>query len=378
MRFWTRNFCLLLLFLPLLFPTPAHCDEQQQNRARLEQIRKRIEKTNKSLKEQQQEELNLLRDLTYINTSLQEVDRRVDQLRGEQRRTEKKIDGVRREIGEGKRDLQLQEHQLQKRLVALYKEGDTGVLKILFSSSTPGELTEQYTYLSRILEHDKELVADFHTALDAQQERLDRLEQLQKEQNRQVARLKAEREDARAARKLQAQLLSKVRADKSRLHAELAKLKENEKRLKDLLNNLQPQGGDGGVFSALKGRLPWPIKGSLLVGFGTQRSPEFGTLYESHGVEIAAEAGAKVHAVAAGKVVFANWFKGYGNLLILAHDGGYHTLYAKADRLLKKIGDRVEPGEPLAVAGLPGEDGIYFEIRQSGAPVNPLTWLTKR
>ncbi len=178
---------------------------------------------------------------------------------------------------------------------------------------------------------------------------------------------------------MQAKLLSRVRRNKSQLHAELKQLKEKAQRLKELINHLEPlQNNNSGRFAALKGKLPWPIRGPLLVGFGTQKNPEFGTLYESHGVEIAAASGAKMRAVASGKVVFASWFKGYGNLLIVAHDGGFHTLYAQAEELLKQRGDRVEAGEPVALAGLPGEQGIYFEIRQNGAPVNPLSWLKRR
>jgi septal ring factor EnvC (AmiA/AmiB activator) len=120
------------------------------------------------------------------------------------------------------------------------------------------------------------------------------------------------------------------------------------------------------------------LKGALLVGFGTQKNSGFGTLYESQGIGISAAAGTKVKAVAAGKVVFASWFKGYGNLLIVSHPGGYHTLYAQTAKLLKQVGDEVGQGADLAVAGLPGGEGIYFEIRGNGAPLNPLAWLTPR
>jgi septal ring factor EnvC (AmiA/AmiB activator) len=371
-------FCRLSLFL-LLLPAPVFCAEQQDNRARLQEIRQRIEQTNKSLQVQQQQELSLLRDLALINTSLQEVDRRIRGLQQEQKRGKKKIKKVRAGIEQGRRDLQKQQLKLKKRLVSLYKEGNTGILKVLFSSNTPMELAEQYEYLSRILENDKAMMADFRSVIKQQQSRLTDLESLQRQQQRHLNDEKSEREDARSARQLQAQLLSKVRLDKSQLHAELQKLKENAGRLEELVKKLNiKKGSAGGNFAALKGKLPWPLKGALLVGFGTQKNRELGTLYESHGIEIAAAKGAKLRAVASGKVVFASWFKGYGNLLIVSHAGGYHTLYAQAESLRKEVGERVEAGEPVAVAGSTGKRGIYFEVRQQGAPANPLSWLQSR
>lgn len=373
-----RPFFLFLVFLLCLFPAHLSAAEQQDNRALLEQIRQRIDTTNKTLKAQQQQELNLLRDLAMINTSLQEIGRRIKDLQQKQRQGEKKIATTRREISQGKRELKEQERKLQKRLTALYKEGDAGILKILFSSNSPMELAEQYAYLSRILANDKRMMAEFRAILEQNNQRLSKLQTLQQEQAKRLALVKTEKEDARSARKLQARLLEQVQKDKSQLRSVLKDLHEKARRLADLMKNLGSKRRSGGKFAALKGSLPWPLKGSLLVGYGTQTNQDFGTLFESNGVEIAATSGTNIRAVATGKVVFASWFKGYGNLLIVAHDGGYHTLYAQAESLLKDIGERVEAGEPIAKAGLPGKGGIYFEIRQNGSPVNPLNWLARR
>ncbi|MCF6177852.1 MAG: peptidoglycan DD-metalloendopeptidase family protein [Geopsychrobacter sp.] len=371
-----RSACgfLLLVFIPVIL----FAGEQQESRARLEKIRQRIERTSKSLKFQEKQELSLLRDLVTLRTSLQEIERRIGRLQREQKSARHKITAVKREIHSGKQDLRIQEHRLRKRLIALYKEGDTGVLKVLFSSNSPMELAEQYRYLSRILENDKRMMAAFQKIVLQQKKRLAKLQRLEADQRQRLSVEQDERQDARSARKLQAQLLTRVRRDKTKLQSELKTLKDNARRLKALIDRLKfrkTTGTGTGTFSRQKGKLPWPVKGALLVGFGKQRSPEFGTLYESHGIEIAAVKGAAIKAVAAGKVVFADWFKGYGNLLIVSHAGGYHTLYAQADTLLKQVGDKVAVGEALAKSGIPGEQGIYFEIRQNGAPLNPLNWL---
>ncbi len=179
--------CLLLLTLPI----SAFCAEQQENRARLQQIRQRIEQASKSLQAQQQQELSLLRDLVVINTSLQEIDRRISQLRREQRKSKKKESKVREAINRGKGELRIQQHRLKKRLAALYKEGNSGILKLLFSADSPMELAQQYEYLSRILEHDKKMVADFRESLTRQNARLSQLKTLQQQQEKNLARQKA-------------------------------------------------------------------------------------------------------------------------------------------------------------------------------------------
>jgi septal ring factor EnvC (AmiA/AmiB activator) len=217
---------------------------------------------------------------------------------------------------------------------------------------------------------------EFRTSLAAQQQRLAQLENLQQQQQQRLDAEQAEREDARAARRLQAQVLSRVRQDQNRLHDELQDLKEKAQRLETLISQLQERKAEAGKsFSARKGQLSWPVNGDLLVGFGTQQNQDLGTLYQSHGIEIAARPGEKIYAVAAGKVVYASWFKGYGNLLIVAHEGGYHSLYAQVDQVLKKPGDMISDHELLAIAA---GQGIYFELRYNGAPLNPLSWLEKR
>ncbi|NCP02375.1 MAG: peptidoglycan DD-metalloendopeptidase family protein [Deltaproteobacteria bacterium] len=368
-------FLLVLLFLGLMSDIGLAA-QQPENRTRLEEIRKRIEQTSQTLAKQQQQEVSLLHDLAVINTSLREIERRISALKAEQRRGRKQIAKTQVAIDQGTETLHQQQKRLQKRLIALYKEGETGVLKILFSSNSPGEFAQQYVYLSRILAHDKILMDDFRTSLAAQQQRLTHLEALQQQQQQRLDAEQAEREDARRARRLQAQVLSKVRQDQNRLQDELQNLKEKAQRLTTLISQLQERKTRvGKSFSAQKGQLPWPVKGALLVGFGTQKNQHLGTLYESHGIEIAARPGEKIYAVAAGKVVYASWFKGYGNLVILAHEGGYHSLYAQAGQVLKKTGDLVSAHELLATAA---DQGLYFELRSHGAPLNPLGWLEKR
>jgi len=129
-------------------------------------------------------------------------------------------------------------------------------------------------------------------------------------------------------------------------------------------------------LSGLRKGLPAPVQGQVLGRFGAER-PDGGIW---RGVVLRAPEGTAVRPVASGRVVYANWLNGFGNLLIVDHGEGYLTVYAYNQSLLKKVGERVGPQDTIARVGATGgqvEPGLYFEIRHGGTPVNPLIWLAR-
>ncbi len=138
---------------------------------------------------------------------------------------------------------------------------------------------------------------------------------------------------------------------------------------------------DDGRFERLRGKLPWPAKGTLASGFGRQEHPRFHTVTFNRGIEITAPQGRDIVAVAEGTAIFADSFKGYGRLVILDHGGGYFTLYAHCADILVKAGDAVPGGQVIAKVGDSGSlEGpqLYFELRHKGKPQDPLVWLQSR
>lgn len=130
-------------------------------------------------------------------------------------------------------------------------------------------------------------------------------------------------------------------------------------------------------FAQLQGQLGLPVRGELVGRFGAPRA-EGGTTWR--GVFIRARQGAEVKAVAAGEVVFSDWLRGFGNLLILDHGNDYLSVYGNNDALLREVGDKVDGGATLAsvgASGNQGESGLYFEIRHQGRPVDPLRWVRR-
>ncbi|OEU71070.1 MAG: hypothetical protein BA864_14935 [Desulfuromonadales bacterium C00003093] len=375
-----------LLILLLLFSVAVRAD-LPKNRLQLQEIQQRIENAQAGLAQKKRSELEFSRELALLKRTLQQLDKRISVFKKDQQLLQSQIDLQQKAIADGRQELRRTGKRLEKRLVALYKEGDIGPLKILFSADSPTELVQQYHYLTRVLQYDRDLLGEYRQILVNQQQRLTDLKQLQQQKLLLLGKEQKERKVAADGRRLQAQLLKKVRSEKKHLKRELASLREKAKRLQSLVTKLHKQPAPAsapvpatgsGSFSAGKGKLAWPVNGEVLIGFGTQKDSTLGTYYESNGIEINVALGSPIHAVADGRVVFADWFKGYGNLLIMSHQGGFHTLYAQAARLDRTVGEQLAAGNVLGRSGLDGRDAMYFEIRHNGSPVNPLRWLQRR
>jgi septal ring factor EnvC (AmiA/AmiB activator) len=141
---------------------------------------------------------------------------------------------------------------------------------------------------------------------------------------------------------------------------------------------LPEPGVPAGVFASLKGRLALPVTGEIANRFGQARAD--GGL-QWRGITILARPGQEVRSVAPGRVVFADWLRGFGNLLIVDHGDGYMTLYGNNESLLRRVGDGVRGGDPVATVGSSGgsaQAGLYFELRHRGKPVDPLGWSGTR
>lgn len=369
-----------LIFILLVNPCWA---DLTSNRTQLEGIKTRIDRAETTLRNKKKSELNISRELALINKTLDQINRQISAQKMSLKTVRGDINQRQKLVADSKKSVKKIGSQLNKRLVALYKEGETGPLKILFSADSPTEMAQQYHYLSKVLQYDKELLTEYREAIHEQQEQLLELKSLSQQQSKLLEKAKQQRQVAGKGRQLQARLLKQARTEKKKLTQELTQLKKNAARLKSLISKLEKSpisttGSVAGNFAVGRGKLGWPVSGQVVIGFGQQKDAKLGTYYESNGIEIAVPPGSPIRAVAAGKIVFADYFKGYGNLFILSHPGGYHTLYAQADRMHKKLGDQISAGDLLGYSGLGGRDSIYFEIRSNGSPVNPLTWLKRQ
>lgn len=376
-----RFFSVLLISLLFLVPEYGWSDSSE-HQAQLEEIKARIELAEKALKNNRQSELDISHELALLKKTLQKIDQTIAELGKAQKELRDEIAQQNELIKTSQQNTKKIMARLKTRLVALYKEGETGSLKVLFSADSPTEMTQQYMYLTRVLEHDQQLLTEYRTVYELQKKQLAEKKALEIKQSRLIEEQQRQRQVAADGRRLQSRLLKQTQVTHEKLDQELTDLKQNAVRLQALISRLEQESEPESAavanhFAVGRGKLRWPINGQVIIGFGTQKDDKLGTYYESNGIEIVAKPGTPIQAIAAGKVVFADYFKGYGNLYILSHPGGYHTLYAQTDRMQKKLGDQVSAGDLLGYSGLAGRDSVYFEIRYKGSPVNPLSWLVR-
>jgi septal ring factor EnvC (AmiA/AmiB activator) len=270
---------------------------------------------------------------------------------------------------------------LRKRLAALYRLGGLSYLRLLLSIDERRDPVKAVSMLSFLVSHDAHAVTRFQGEREQLRARYTELA----DRHRQLAGVRQmveERQRAMAsARAAKEKVLRSLQSEGSHGEEKLAGLEEKAKRLEHLLDVLSRQ--NGGTPAAIDirtvaGALAWPLKGKIVEQFGKQRNPKFSTVTFNNGLKIAAVAGTEVHAVFAVTVLFSQWFKGYGNLVILDHGNRVFSLYGNLKVPSLLVGSHVDAGQTIAGVG-ESEDMqsgfLYFEIRQDNKPEDPQKWL---
>ena len=349
----------------------------------------------KKLQEEKQRIKVIGKKESSVISQLNKLDRTLSSKEKELKALDKKLGILARRVQKANEDLLLitqnivsQETFLAGRLLALYKFGDAGIPQVLFTSQSYGDFLSSRRYLASIIHQDRQLIEDYRK----RQVLVGNYREQLKEDEQELQRLKKQTEQKRAEiqqdRSQKTRLLNSVR-DEKRIH--LAAIKELEgasAQLQALINRLEkeirakakveiyPPAGKG--FGAIRGKLPFPVEGQILSTFGKNENPKFNTFTMQKGIEIEALLGAEIRAVYNGRVLYSDWFKGYGKILIIDHGEGYYTLSGHASSLLKNVGEEVQAGEVVALVGDTGSlkgPCLYFEIRQRGKPLDPLEWL---
>jgi septal ring factor EnvC (AmiA/AmiB activator) len=291
---------------------------------------------------------------------------------------------LRKEIERQERQLSAANRALTTELRVAYLLGREDRLKLLLNVEDPSSLERQlgyHRYLAMARQQQIRLVQeelDESLRLDERlAAELGEQQQLRTRLGAQVQRL--ERATAERAALLGA--LEKRIGDQGR---ELARLESDRLRLEGLVGRLQRLLTETKAralvptpFPQQRGQLPWPVEGPTIVGYGERRPGEL----RSQGIVIAASSGDEVRAVHGGRVVFADWLPGYGLVMILDHGGGFLSIYAHNQALYRQVGVEVPSGDIVAAVGDTGgarQEGLYFEIRKSGRPMDPSVWLARR
>jgi len=326
-----------------------------------------------------------LHDIDYtLNTKKKEVAAHKSTISGIQ----KKIDLNAARSKELAVEIQKSKTYASRRIVALYKLNQLGKLNYLASADSMYQFFYRRTLLETVLEQDRKLLRRLTEITDALNRITNDLDRQKQELSILKQDLTLQIDQMRAAKSKRTRLLKKIRSEKSLELAAIASLEHSAKALNKKIDRLQDEtvplkkeaGSQSELFSDVKGLLMMPVKGSIIHFYGTYTDTRFNLVNFRSGINIKADQGEPVHAVFRGTTLYASWFKGYGNMIIIDHGDHYYTVYAHAEELFKKKGDPVEAGEVIATVGDSGSiegPGLHFEVRYHGKPVDPMHWIRK-
>ena len=416
-----RQKLVLCFLLSVFFECSAEISEKNEQ---LNQVQSDIAATSQNM-----QRIQLQKDA--LNTQLGEVEKLYGKttallrtLQGQVEQKRQNLTKIEQEKQSLYDEVATENKELSGQIKAAYAMGQKEKLKLLLNQQDPA-------FFSRMLVYYGYLNNTRLTKLAGISESMQQLDRLDKQQQQEIELLEKDLEQKKreqiavdGVRKRRSELLAQFKSDFSSNEQQIIHLKESENKLKNLVSSLPkstndfsfeveqskklpkaveatsepakdlPGSGDdsskippsppltkeeiGRDFSSLKGQLSWPVKGRLANKFGSARAESAENTWD--GVLIDASEGAEIRAVTSGKVVFSDWLRGYGLLIIVDHGKGYMTLYAFNQSLYRQVGEWVDVGEVIASVGQSGgrsHSGLYFGIRNKGKPVDPLEWCRK-
>ncbi len=347
---------------------------------KLETVRSQIKNVQSNIQSARERTDAFLAELKKSEVALAAGEAKLHEIDGSITQKNDDLKKLRAKQARQRRTLASQRTDLRAQIQAAYKIGRQDYLKLLLNQQDPssiGRVLAYHDYFNRARSRRIKLVKaalarldKLHTQIRSETGKLEALK------SQQLAKLK----EIKGYRTTRQATIDQLRNYISSQGNRLAMLQHNEKELEALLNRLRSEKTvmreyrKLPPFASLKGKLTWPVKGRIIHHYG---APGEGGQLRARGVTISANAGTKVHAVSAGKVIFADWFRNMGLLIIVDHGDGFMSLYGHNSRLLKKAGDMVKTGDVIALVGDTGGETrpeLYFEIRKTGVPVNPDLW----
>ena len=373
-----RVFLLLLLLSSHILCVAATNKDKE-----LSQVQGKIQSVANNLSQLKKQQNQATAELKRIEQQHGKIARVIQALSSQMQQKQQRINDIQQEMQLQNGWVLMQQARLAEQVKSAYALGRQEQLKLLFNQqdiSRSSRIMTYYQYfnqarldkLSRI-NASLQLLNTLGQENQLEKQKLAILMTNNKQQQKKLVRTKTERRE----------ILAKINKNYRQNSTQLSGLKKNEKKLKRLISSLQKASSAVPVnknsaqpFDRLRGKLAWPVKGKIVHTFGSARS---GGVWD--GVLIKAKEGTAITAIARGKVIFSEWLKGYGLLVILQHEKKYMSLYAFNQSLYKKVGNWVEAGDILATVGSSGgrdKPGLYFEIRKKGKPLNPKKWCKRR
>jgi murein hydrolase activator len=397
-----RRLSLALLLLAVAGPAPAAAAtpqdlQDQLNRMRqdlrqeqkgLKEMREQIHQTEQNVRQQRRQERSILREIQQVGQKIEEAEALHEEQQENLRLVRTAIANLQFRLQQNETDLVRLRDLLAVRLRLLYRERQVGFWRTLVTASSVSQglmrakcfhvLAAQNGDLIRQLLRRRDQMQAQHAELGQREDQATELEQSALHTVNKIKTHRASRE----------KILRSVRQERSEQEQALRELNQASQRLTQLITELEQRTRRlsrrlvqaGRQFAQQRQALPWPTRGRVITRFGRTKHPRFNTYILHKGIDIAGAMGQNVTSVAQGEVLFAEWFEGYGRMVILDHGAGYNSVYAHLQKILVSEGQAVQSGQVIGELGDSGTwkgPALYFEIRRRGEALNPLDWLER-
>ncbi|WP_064606763.1 peptidoglycan DD-metalloendopeptidase family protein [Photobacterium sp. J15] len=351
------------------------------NQNQLEGVKQEISRQQSQLSSKQKKITSLQKSLKQQELAIAAAARKIHAAEGELSTLESSIRQLHGQLQQLHQQQVGQQEMLKELLNNHYRQGKNSQLASLLSGEDSTELDRMSVYAERLSAARVRALDELAVTTTELQLKQHQLKQQKQQQKNTLAELKTEKSKLEAEQRKRKKTVHTIKTQLKSDTQYLTELKTNEKRLVDEIAKAKAAAEaarrvpmDG--LAKRKGKLPWPVKGKVLHKYGSSQQGEL----RWKGMVISKSAGSQVKAVYPGKIVFADWLRGYGLMLVIDHGKGDMSFYGYNQTLLKKVGDTVQANDAIALVGDSGgqdQSALYFEIRRKGSPTNPVSWLTK-
>ncbi len=378
--------CLLLFSIGRFLWAQDHSPQIDEFKKKAQDIDREIEESAAKIKKFARKEADIISKLNQIDLMLNKSRNQIAVLGREIAALEKKIADITQASQNLTHQLRANEQYISQRLVALYKLNWLGKFQVMASAASLQELLQRKTAITRILAYDEKVISQIMDNRQNLETIRSQLQAHRNEKRRRAELYQHEIKQMAVERTKRSQLLAYVRKEMSAQQASIESLRQAARELDETIQNLGVELTatvpneyiEDKPFQAYKGLLKMPVKGKIVSLFGKFKNTRYDVLNFRSGIEIQTERGEPIQAVYPGKILYADWFKGYGNMIIIDHGDSYYTVYAHIEEVFKTAGDVVEAGEVMATVGDTGSmtgPKLYFEVRHHGKPLDPMQWL---
>ena len=351
-----------------------------EQKGELEKIRKELEEKRKKIEKLSKKESSVFTGIKNLEEEIELIDKLISRLNTKSSQVKKEISAKEKLLGESQSSLQVKREELGLRLRDIYKYMRFREYEVLIGASSPLDLLRRLRFIKLITRQDQALIREVSKEVESVEETKRALESKKNELSLLIEEKNSEEKKRGIEKNKKEKNLKAIRTEKETYLKTVKELEKSAKEIENLLSSLEEERFksktevSAGLFRALKGRLSWPIKGKVTLGFGEQKEPRFNTNVFNPGIDISPESDKEVKAVAEGKVVYSSWLRGYGNFIILQHDEGYYTVYANLKEILAGTGEKISSSQVIGIID-GSENNLHFEIRKGKQQINPLEWL---